>query len=384
MFTEGKNDFSSYFVVTIRKFQDKDDMACTVDYCVSAIADADVEAFDLFLQKLVQKITAYQRSKGIVKFRWVSDIPVFCTLCNNPEFIVKVGEFRRQLENIYESSIVHCLGPIATVTDLANALKFKECSKELEKLYTRKENDSRIRSDFDLFSAILITGKYYGILVDFGVTVKTLKRLCENGRDIRACGPSGRSVLHEAILHMSPYEVLETIISQYGVSAFSSFMFKVIYYKGRQPEVVKILKLFLYQNPCIQSNIGVIQKTIQYDRIKFPDISEDTFSEDRKNENEAQRHSGKYTHPQEELRLLPWLYKYGFPFSRADRDEIDIPSLFGDVLTYDLDLDQPRQLIDIARIKIRTMYHGSMLHKVLNSIKIPSSVKDYILMKEFD
>lgn len=358
-------------------------MACTVEFCISSIVDQDDEAFELLLQKLNQEITANRKSKSILKFNWVFDIPVFCTLCNNPGFIIKTREFRRQLQNVNNVCRKPCLGHKFTVVDLAKTLKFEDCSKELQKMYATDDIDTHKSDDFDIFAAVLNLGKLYKALIDYDVILNTVKRLSGNGFDICARGPCGRSVLHEAIKHTYNYEMFETIFSlggdvnsadDFAMTAFSSFVFKAPYYRITSLEVVRILKLFLYQNPSLSANLDVMKKAIKYDRVKLADIFVGTneFRDD---------HTTDRLALQDELRFVPWLYKCGFIISQSDRDEAGI-SDFNNTVTYSLRCDCPRQLKEIARISIRSAYTGRKLHNIINSLQLPSSFRNYILMKE--
>ncbi|XP_060585612.1 uncharacterized protein LOC132741462 [Ruditapes philippinarum] len=366
-------------------------MAVSVNACVDVIAVADDNVFDILLGTLAEDITAKRNSKSILKYRWVFHIPIFCVLYHKPKLIIKFGEFRRNLGDIYGVNTVPVLGHNCNVIDLADALKFDECTKELLKVYEVDKTDMRDVNQSDVFAALLNIGKLHEILAMNGVLERTIKRLCENGRDIRARNSRGKSVLHEAVLNMSSFEVFDTIISQggdvdstdhYGITALLSFISKAIYYRSRMPEVVKILKLLLSQNPCIISNTDVIKKAIEYDKRKCHDVFDKTSPDDVETHYEAQRTSEKYTIAKE-MCLLPWLYKYGFPVSQTDIDEIEL-EIPGYKTVFDINLNSPRCLKDITRLNIRETYQGKRLFTVINAIPIPNCIKDYILMQQFN
>lgn len=354
--------------------------------CLKAIAEDDAKEFELVLHR-VKQLVIKVRKVNLADVKWIQDIPLLCTLYNNPRFIKKV---RETLKHFYSFRPSSSLGNDLNVTDLARALNFKKCTENLLNLYSKSKEDVEyipVAADFSIFIGILNVGKLYGL--DPNIIVQNFNNLVSNGLDICARGPAGRTVLHEAVLKMSSPSIYRTIFSlgydvnstdNFGATALLLFIWKVYHYKSRYEEIVKILKLFLYENPDTSLNTCIVEKAISYDKMRFPD-EEDESDGDIDMEDNAQGIEQQGDR-KERLRLLPLLYKAGFQIAQRERDSIELPSLFSRRVTYNIALNHPRSLKDIARIAIRVAYPGRNLHKIVNALILPTSVKDYILMKD--
>lgn len=355
--------------------------------CLKAIAEDDAKEFELVLHR-VKQLLIKVRKASLADVKWIQDIPLLCILYCNPRFIKKVREILKHFYSFRPSS---SLGNDLSVIDLARALNCKKCTENLLNLYSKSKGgvkDVPVAADFNIFTGILNVGKLYGL--DPNIIIRNLNSLVSNGLDICARGQAGRTVLHEAVLKMSSPSIYRSIFSlgydvnctdNFGATALLLFIWKVYHYKSRYEEIVKILKLFLYENADTSLNACIVEKAISYDKMRFPDEEDvsdgDVDMED--NDQGIEQHGDR----KERLRLLPLLYKAGFRISQRERDTIELPSLFSRRVTYNIALNNPRSLKDIARIAVRVTHPGRNLHRIVNTLILPTSVRDYILLKDF-
>ncbi|XP_060554718.1 uncharacterized protein LOC132715685 [Ruditapes philippinarum] len=362
------------------------------DTCLEAILDKDVETFEQVLQDIQQNSTQQRRSK------WVQHIPVLCTMCNNHIFLEKV---RLQLGDVYNFESSACLGDRISVFEIAHFLDYRECIEILIKLYgepskNKSEETNLLRKDFYMFANILnIANLFSSYLQDSvsNIVIRYFRRLVENGLDIRVRGPRNTTLLHEAISKLCTFEIVNTLFSHgcdinsvddNGRNALSLFLGQARFSKCMAHEIILILRRLLYQNPVTSIDGGVIINAIFYDRKKFPDdydLSDDEFCTDTESARINEDESFEKEHPNEYLRLLPWLYKYGFHISQANRDLIESPNLFTQSIKYNLSLSSPRTLKSRARVVFRDAYPGQRLHEVMTAITLPPSIREYILME---
>jgi hypothetical protein len=319
-------------------------------------------------------------------------------MCNNHIFLEKV---RLQLDDVYTFESSACLGAMVSVFDIAHFLDYRECMEILIKLYgepskNKGEETTVLRRDFYMFSNIFdIANLFSSYLQDSvaSIVIQYFRRLVENGLDIRARGPRNTTLLHEAISKLCTFEMVNTLFSHgcdinsvddNGRSVLSLFLGQARVSKRMAHDIIFILRRLLYQNPVTSIDGGVIINAIFYDRKKFPDdydLSDDEFCTDTEIARINEDESFEKEHPNEYLRLLPWLYKYGFHISQANRDLIESPNLFTQSIKYNLSLSCPRTLKSRARVVFRDAYPGQRLHEVVNAITLPPSIREYILME---
>lgn len=329
------------------------------------IRDDKNDKFADFVGELQHELMSTANTKLILTYKWVDKLPAYCTLCNRYKML---NLLRSKLMDVHKfkghtsfSSEIHVIG-------LAKALKFHECEQELREMYTNGPCDDHdtgedlVPKDYQLYEGVL---KIANTCDNVLPICDALCQLCRNGYDVQIPGSGGNTPLHAAIVHSASFDTIHQLVSlggdmnqldKLGISPFWLCIRKNVYRKNRNV-MIKLVKLWLYQNPDIPSHLSIVKDIISCDKYF---------------------HSEQNVESDEEFYLLTLLQKGGFPIKLGDIDDVRVSS------AHVVDFNIPRNLKELARMKIRCTYPGLTLHTTVKRAPLPVSVRNYILMEELN
>ncbi|KAL4236230.1 hypothetical protein ACF0H5_004617 [Mactra antiquata] len=339
------------------------------------IHEGDDDEFTALVDTLQFDLFKKAKTKAFGAYSWVKKLPVLCTLYNRSKMIKCI---RTMLKDAYTFDCNTSFALDIHVKDLAKVLKYNECENELQQLYNNGDHKNHHVctnthiDDYCIFEGVIETITICNY--DFAIINKTFELLVEYGFNINAQGPSAKTPLHIAVIKTAPFDVIRKMIAlgadinvmdKFGYSPFH-LCIKKRDYRNDQRLILKLLKLWLYQNPDVFLHEDIIQHAVSCD-LKLLQFSK----------------ASTITH---EKFLLPWLHRAGFRIARGHVNEMPVTDVkylpvIDDMLST---FNKPRSLKVNATVQIRKTYPGLKLHETLKHAPLPSSIRDYILMEELN
>ncbi|XP_052774708.1 uncharacterized protein LOC128213195 isoform X2 [Mya arenaria] len=367
-----------------------------------------------------------------IDYNAIYRIVPFCVLFNRPNLIkVFFTEFKTTLGvSLYESSVRNQI-PLQTLIRLATIFGYQECSSEIQLMHlhisskktgTGNEgfNSANILSrydkedeDYQLFSSVLTIGE--NKLVPSSVILDHCKILQLNGRDINS---SGRySILYSIANGAKRFSELFTIALMCGADINQKMsgnrtVFFVLYHylagmyhriRESTEMTAKFLKACLYENPTLDFK----NKKDVFRNALYRDLWEH-WAEDKAPQTIDMERFAPFSYvalmfeagvdyPVHKISCPIFLEKtIQYLERRVPQLAIHVcghqkmipPDVKESYIEYIANVLRrccmPRSLKDLCKLRLRREYPGRGIHKTINRLHLPASVRDFILMEGFN